>query len=55
VALFAAPAADAPVVRTTDRARDVDVLGMFGGYRLVRLDDTLAWLAAAADAGADAR
>lgn len=49
VALFAAPAADAPVMHTTDRARELDVLGAFGRYRLVRVDDRLAWMAAPAE------
>ena len=55
VALFAEPAANAPVVQTTDRARDIDILGAFGGYRLVRVDDRFAWLAATANPPSEAR
>jgi hypothetical protein len=46
VPLLSSAAAGAPVMHTTERARDVDVLGAFGGYRLVRVDDRLAWLEA---------
>jgi hypothetical protein len=46
VALLSSATAGAPVVHTIDRARDVDVLGAFGGYKLVRVDERLAWLEA---------
>jgi hypothetical protein len=55
MALVAAPDAGAPVMHTTDRAREVDVLGAFGGYRLIRIDDRLGWLAASSDVTLEAR
>jgi murein DD-endopeptidase MepM/ murein hydrolase activator NlpD len=44
--LLAGPSLEAPVIQTTGQVETADVFGRFGPFRLVRLNDTVGWLAA---------
>jgi hypothetical protein len=46
------PSETAPVIDALDQSRQVDVLGEFGGFRLVRVDAALEGWVAAREAGA---